>query len=132
MKNVYLCIASLVVASCTTQHSHTTAHQLDRSSAITKPVQITGKVDQVLRNGILGKSVTSKVYIYFDGVLHIQGKLDRQGSGELPGISYKDKRVSSSCKSRPDGPSMAELSCEVFIDSERATTLVMHTKKNRY
>lgn len=131
MKNIYLCVASVFIASCTAQHSHVTAHQLDRSNALTKPVQITGKVDQELKSGILGRSVTSTVYIYFDNVLHVQGKLDRYGFGELPGISYQDKRVSSSCNSRPTGLETAELSCEVFINSEHATTLVMQTRKNR-
>ncbi|MGQ3171166.1 MAG: hypothetical protein ACT6RZ_11615 [Methylophilus sp.] len=79
----------------------------------------------------MGKSVTSTVFIYFDEVLHITGKLDRTGFGELPGISYQDKRVSSTCNSRPTGPKTAELSCMVFIDSKPATTLVMETKRNR-
>ena len=131
MKNIYLCVASIFITSCSAQHSHITAHKLDRAKGFNNPVQITGKVDQVLKNGILGKSVTSTVYIYFENVLHIQGKLDRYGFGELPGISYQDKRVSSSCNSRPTGPETAELSCDVFINSERATTLVMQTRKNR-
>ncbi|MGP1718162.1 MAG: hypothetical protein ACTS9Y_13360 [Methylophilus sp.] len=131
MKNVYVCIASLFLAACTTHHSHITAHPQARVSQLTQPVNITGKVDQVLRSGILGKSVTSTVFIYFDDVLHITGKLDRTGFGELPGISYQDKRVSSSCNSRPTGPRTAELSCIVFIDSQRVTTLVMDTKRNK-
>ncbi|MFD1121289.1 hypothetical protein ACFQ2T_02150 [Methylophilus flavus] len=130
MKNVYVCITFLFVAACTTHHSHITAHPQDRSSHLKKPAQITGKVDQVLTRGILGKSVKSTVFIYFDDVLHITGKLDRTGFGELPGTSYQDKRVSSSCNSRPTGPKTAELSCIVFIDSERVTTLVMDTKRN--
>jgi hypothetical protein len=130
MKNVYVGIAGLFIAACTTHHSHIVAHP-QAPISVSKPVQITGKVDQVLRNGILGKSVTSTVFIYFDEVLHITGKLDRTGFGELPGISYQDKRVSSTCNSRPTGPKTAELSCIVFIDSKPATTLVMDTKRNR-
>lgn len=132
MKTVYLLVASLLIAACTsTHHNHIAAHQQDRSSTISKPIQISGKVEQVLKDGILGKSVTSKVYIYFDDVLHIAGKLDRLGFGELPGLSYQDKPVSSSCNSKPTGPKTAELSCIVFINNERATTLVMQTRKNR-
>jgi hypothetical protein len=130
MKKVYVCIACLFIAACTTHHSHTVAHP-QAPATVTKPLQITGKVDQVLRSGILGKSVTSTVFIYFDEVLHITGKLDRTGFGELPGISYQDKRVSSTCSSRPNGPKTAELSCMVFIDSKAVTTLVMETKRNR-
>jgi hypothetical protein len=131
MKTVYLLISSMFIAACSTHHSHINAHPQDRSSHFTKPVQITGKVDQVLKNGILGKSVSSTVFIYFDEVLHITEKLDRNGFGELPGISYQDKRVSSSCNSKPTGPKTAELSCMVFIDSDRATTLIMQTQRNR-
>jgi hypothetical protein len=130
MKKVYVCIAGLFIAACTTHHSHTVAHP-QAPATVTKPAQITGKVDQVLRSGMLGKSVTSTVFIYFDEVLHITGKLDRTGFGELPGISYQDKRVSSTCSSRPTGPKTAELSCMVFIDSKAVSTLVMETKRNR-
>ncbi len=132
MKHIYLAMVVSFISSCTAQHSQIVAHPLERSAQVTKPIRITGKVDQVSKHDLLGKRVISTVYIYFDDVLHITGKLDRQGFGELPGTSYQDKRVSSSCNSRPTGPKTAELSCMVFIDSERATTLVMQTAKNRY
>jgi hypothetical protein len=131
MKKISLSIASLLIVACTTHQSFSVAHQQDRATTVAKPVNITGKVDQVVRNGILGKRVKSKVFIYFDDVLHVTGKLDRQGFGQLPGVSYQDKPVSSTCSSKPTGPETSELSCMVFINSERVATLVMQTKKDR-
>lgn len=125
MKKTALLIAALL-AGCATTKTYQASPQQYRAKGQENQVQITGKVDQNHDYKITtGDIYTNRVTIYIDGKEYLSDTLDPHGSGEFTGQKYNDKLVTASCSSKHVAKGWVELKCIVFIDNERAATLIM-------
>lgn len=125
MKKLITLAAVLSLTACVHQASYNSAPQYYRAKGQDAQTVITGKLDQSVKDGVFTDEKHHHLTIYFDGNPQIIGELDRQGTGEFTGQDYNNKKTSASCSAKPTSKTTAELKCIVFIENERAATLIM-------
>lgn len=125
MKRITALLLALTVTGCASTHTFQAAPQFYRAKGQDNQIQITGNVQQDYEDKILYGTVKNKVTIYFNGIPQIEGLLDAQQNGELSGHPFEGKNTSASCSGKPVTREWTELKCIVFIDNERAATLIM-------
>lgn len=125
MKRITALLLALTVTGCASTHTFQAAPQFYRAKGQDNQIQITGKVQQDIKYSITGDTYLNKVTIYFNGMPQIEGLLDIQQNGELSGQPFEGKNTSASCSGKPVTREWTELKCIVFIDNERAATLIM-------
>lgn len=124
---LFLIGLALILASCTTVKTGTSASQNYRLQGENNPVSIHGLVNNKSTMRAFDTVADTEVKIFFDGEQMIQGKLDQQLNGELIGQPYKGKPTSATCNSvltgQKSGQNLYRLSCLVFIGNEKTVTL---------
>lgn len=125
MKKSSALILSLLLNACVHNASYTSAPQYYRAKGQETQTVISGKLDQMHKEGVITDQRKNSLTIYFDGKTQIIGDLDEQGTGEFTGTDYNGKKTSASCSAKQTSATTAEVKCIVFIDNERAATLIM-------
>lgn len=125
MKKTALLLALSLLAGCATTQTYQAAPQFYRAKGQDNQLKITGKIQQEFKEGVFESTVKNHVTIFFDGMPQIDGILDASQTGELTGDDYNGKHTSAACSSKRITKGWAELKCIVFIDNERAATLIM-------
>lgn len=125
MKRITALLLALTVTGCASTATYHASPQFYRAKGQDDQIQITGQVKQDVSYSITGDKASNKVSIFFNGQTQIEGLLDGRGFGEFSGQKYNDKNTSASCSAKHVSKEWVELKCIVFIDNERAATLIM-------
>lgn len=118
----------VALTGCTSMHTFESPPQNHNLKGTNQTVKITGNVHQTIKEGVIQDEMTSKLSIYFDGVLKISGYLGLQNTGEFTGQNFENKKTSASCSSKfvtqiSTTLALYDTNCIVFIDNERTVTL---------
>jgi hypothetical protein len=123
MKKLIICAAVAMLAGCATKGDLTardvSPDQVYRAKDSDKSIVISGKIEHI--NAGIGTEYRN-LYIYFDGVLGINGTLGDGYVGDISG-TWLNKSVSTSCSGRPVSETWTDVRCIVFIENERTVTL---------
>lgn len=125
MKRITALLLALSITGCASTHTFQAAPQYYRAKGQDNQIQITGKIQQDMKEGVFTSTIKNHVTIFFNGAPQIDGYLDGQQTGELTGQPYEGKNTSASCSAKAVTKEWSELKCIVFIDNERAATLTM-------
>lgn len=125
MKRITALLLALTVTGCASTHTFQASPQFYRAKGQDDQIQITGKIVQDIKQGAFTATIKNHVTIFFNGQPQIDGFLDGSQSGELSGQPFEGKNTSASCSAKAVTKDWSELKCIVFIDNERAATLIM-------
>ncbi|MDP8568615.1 hypothetical protein [Methylophilus aquaticus] len=125
MKKVIIIFAAALLSACAKHYVYESSPQFYRAKGQDDQTKITGKIEQSRKINLLNTISVDKITIYFDGIEQIVGYLDDELTGELEGKPFNGKKTSASCSSKSLSNNLAEIRCIVFIDNERAATIVI-------
>lgn len=125
MNKTALILAFSLLAGCATTRQFNAAPQFYRAANSDKQITITGKLEATRTEKVIYADLSNTLTVFFDNAAQIVGHLDAQGFGEFNGDTYDGKKTSASCATKIMGQGFAELRCTIYIDNERAATLIM-------
>lgn len=126
MRPLFTLAAVALLAGCASKgdvmERQTSPAQNYRLQGQDKPVQISGRMERKFDGIGWTDNYQRVITVYFDGEPAIEGVIPKDYTGELSG-AWNGQPVSTSCSSRRVSATWQEVSCMVFVGSERTVTL---------